>query len=174
MNLTISGHHVEVTPSLKTYVLSKLDRVTRHFDQMVGVTVLLTVENLKEKDLRQKAEVTLHVKGKDIFVQQSEQDLYAAIDLLMDKLDRQVGRHKGRMQQHRKPHFKHALGWPDGTLAEAGEVSAPALPAKRKRTKIRKMGALAPKHERDFFASVGLSGSPCARPVNVPKVTAIA
>jgi putative sigma-54 modulation protein len=71
-------------------VLTKLDRVTRHFDQVVDITVLLTVEKLKEKERRQKAEVTLHVKGKDIFVEQSHEDLYAAIDQLMDKLDRQV------------------------------------------------------------------------------------
>ena len=90
MNLTISGHHLEVTPALREYVLTKLDRVTRHFDQVVDVNVLLTVEKLKEKERRQKAEVTLHVKGRDIFVEQSHEDLYAAIDQLMDKLDRQV------------------------------------------------------------------------------------
>jgi putative sigma-54 modulation protein len=100
MNLTISGHHLEVTPALREYVLTKLDRVTRHFDQVVDVTVLLSVRKLKEKELRQKAEVTLHVKGKDIFVEQSDEDLYAAIDTLMDKLDRQVCRHKDRLQNH--------------------------------------------------------------------------
>jgi putative sigma-54 modulation protein len=100
MNLTISGHHLEVTPALREYVLTKLERVTRHFDQVVDVTVLLTVEKLKEKERRQKAEVTLHVKGRDIFVEQSSEDLYAAIDQLMDKLDRQVMRHKDRLQDH--------------------------------------------------------------------------
>lgn len=100
MNLTISGHHLEVTPSLREYVLTKLDRVTRHFDQVVDVNVLLTVEKQKEKERRQKAEVTLHVKGRDIFVEHSAEDLYAAIDSLMDKLDRQVCRHKDRLQDH--------------------------------------------------------------------------
>ncbi len=100
MNLTISGHHLEITPALREYVLTKLDRVTRHFDQVVGVTVLLTVENLKEKERRQKAEVTVHVKGRDIFVEQSHEDMYAAIDQLMDKLDRQVMRYKDRVQDH--------------------------------------------------------------------------
>jgi putative sigma-54 modulation protein len=100
MNLTISGHHLEVTPALREYVLTKLDRVTRHFDQVVDINVLLTVEKLAEKERRQKAEVTLHVKGKDIFVEQSHEDLYAAIDQLMDKLDRQVCRHKDRLQDH--------------------------------------------------------------------------
>lgn len=100
MNLTISGHHLDLTPSLREYVLTKLDRVTRHFDQVVDITVLLTVEKQKEKERRQRAEVNLHVKGKDIFVETAHQDLYAAIDELVDKLDRQVCRHKDRLQDH--------------------------------------------------------------------------
>jgi putative sigma-54 modulation protein len=100
MNLKISGHHLEVTPALRDYVRSKLERVTRHFDQVVDVNVLLTVENLKEKERRQKAEVNLHVKGRDIFMEQSHEDLYAAVDQLMDKLDRQVCKHKDRIHDH--------------------------------------------------------------------------
>jgi putative sigma-54 modulation protein len=94
MNLTISGHHLEVTPALREYVLTKLDRVTRHFDQVVDINVLLSVEKLKEKERRQKAEVTLHVKGKDIFVKARTQ-LVCRDHGSMDKLDRQVCRHKG-------------------------------------------------------------------------------
>ena len=109
MNLTISGHHLEVTPSLREYVLTKLDRVTRHFDQVVDVNVLLTVEKQKEKDRRQKAEVNLHVKGRDIFVETVHEDLYAAIDQLMDKLDRQVCRHKDRKQDHHHTSLKREL-----------------------------------------------------------------
>jgi putative sigma-54 modulation protein len=67
---------------------------------VVDINVLLTVVKLKEKERRQRAEVTVHVKGRDIFVEQSHEDLYAAIDQLMDKLDRQVCRHKDRMQDH--------------------------------------------------------------------------
>jgi putative sigma-54 modulation protein len=100
MNLTISGHHLEVTPSLREYVLTKLDRITRHFEQVVDINVLLTVEKQKEKDRRQRAEINLHVKGKDIFVETSHEDLYAAIDQVMDKLDRQVCRHKDKLQDH--------------------------------------------------------------------------
>lgn len=100
MNLTISGHHLEVTQALREYVLNKLSRVLRHFDQVVDVNVLLTVEKQKEKARRQRAEVTLHVKGREIFVENSHEDLYAAIDELMDKLDRQVCRHKDRVQDH--------------------------------------------------------------------------
>ena len=100
MNLTISGHHLEVTPALRGYVTSKLDRVTRHFDQMVDVKVLLSVENQKEKDKRQRAECTIRVKGNDLFAESANEDMYAAVDELMDKLDRQVVRHKDKTQSH--------------------------------------------------------------------------
>src|SRR6059058_6229838 len=100
MNLTISGHHLEVTPALRTYVTTKLDRITRHFDQVVDIKVLLTVEKQKEKERRQRAECRIHVKGNDMFAESAHQDLYAALDELVDKLDRQVGRHKDRMQDH--------------------------------------------------------------------------
>jgi len=89
MNLNLSGHHLEVTPAIRTYVQSKLERVTRHFDHVIDAHVILTVEKL-----RQKAEVTLHVRGKELHCESEEQDLYAAIDLLVDKLDRQVLRYK--------------------------------------------------------------------------------
>ncbi len=112
MNLTISGHHLDVTPALREYVLTKLERVTRHFDQVVDINVLLSVEKLKEKERRQKVEVTLHVKGKDIFIEQSSEDLYAAIDQLMDKLDRQVCRHKDKVQDHHHASPKRINGAP--------------------------------------------------------------
>jgi putative sigma-54 modulation protein len=93
MNLTISGHHLEVTPALRNYVTAKLDRITRHFDQVVNVKVLLTVEKQKEKE-GQRAECSIHVKGNDLFAESAHEDLYAAVDDLFDKLDRQVVRHK--------------------------------------------------------------------------------
>ncbi len=98
MNLTISGHHLEVTPALRNYVTTKFDRITRHFDQVVDIRVLLKVEKQKEKERRQRAECRIHVKGNDLFADSSDGDLYAAIDLLVDKLDRQVTEHKGRME----------------------------------------------------------------------------
>ena len=100
MNLTISGHHLEVTPALRTYVTNKLDRIVRHFDQLVDVKVLLTVEKQRAKEGRQKAECNIHVKGSDMFAESSHADLYAAVDELVDKLDRQVVRHKDRVQSH--------------------------------------------------------------------------
>ncbi|MDB5930750.1 MAG: ribosomal protein [Polaromonas sp.] len=100
MNLTISGHHLEVTPALRGYVTSKLDRITRHFDQVVDVRVILAVDNMTEKEKRQRAECNVHVKGRDLFAESSNADLYAAVDELADKLDRQVGRYKTKVQDH--------------------------------------------------------------------------
>lgn len=100
MNLTISGHHLDVTPALRNYVPTKLDRIPRHFDQVVGVKVLLSVENQKEKEKRQHAECSVRVKGSDLFAESAHEDLYAAVDELVDKLDRQVVRHKNRLQDH--------------------------------------------------------------------------
>ena len=94
MNLNVSGHHLEITPALRDYVQDKLGRVTRHFDHVIDAHVVLSVDKL-----RQKAEVTLHVRGKDIHCACEEQDLYAAIDLLIDKLDRQVLKYKGKRQE---------------------------------------------------------------------------
>ena len=107
MNLKISGHHLEVTPALRDYVITKLDRVLRHFDQVIDGNVVLSVDNYKEKDKRQKVEVSLHLKGKDIFVESANGDMYAAIDLLVDKLDRQVVRHKDKVQGHQHDALKH-------------------------------------------------------------------
>lgn len=97
MNLQISGHHIDVTPALREYVENKLDPVVRHFDRVTGVTVILSVEKLS-----QKAEVTLHVPGKDLFAEEIGDDLYAAIDTLFDKLDRQVQKYKQKMQDHHR------------------------------------------------------------------------
>jgi putative sigma-54 modulation protein len=109
MNLTISGHHLEVTPALREYVITKLDRVIRHFDQVIDGTVLLSVDNQKEKDKRQRVEINLRVKGKDLFIESAEADLYAAIDLVVDKLDRKVIQHKDRLQGHQREALKYEL-----------------------------------------------------------------
>lgn len=107
MNLTISGHHLEVTPALRSYVTSKLERVTRHFDQLVDVKVVLSVDNQKEKDKRQRAECRIGVKGNDLFAESAHEDLYAAVDELADKLDRQLARHKEKQQSHNREAVKH-------------------------------------------------------------------
>ena len=97
MNLHISGHHLEITPALRDYVAQKLDRVTEHFDHVIDVNVVLRVEKLK-----QKAEVTVHVRGKDIHVESDDADMYAAIDALVDKLERQVQKFKQKTQDHHR------------------------------------------------------------------------
>jgi len=109
MNLTISGHHLEVTPALRSYVTSKMDRIMRHFDQVVDVKVLLTLENQKEKERRQKAECNIHIKGIALFAESAHEDLYAAVDELVDKMDRQVVRHKDRMQSHHRDVAKRLM-----------------------------------------------------------------
>ena len=100
MNLNLTGVHLDITPAIRAYVVSKLERVNRHFDHVIDVNVVLSVDKL-----RQKAEVTLHVRGKDIHCASEDLDLYAAIDLLVDKLDRQVLKYKDKRQDkgHESP-----------------------------------------------------------------------
>ena len=97
MNLTITGHHLEITTAIRGYVEDKMARITRHFDQVIDVSVILAVEKLQHK-----AEVNLHIPGKDIFVEATDADMYAAIDALADKLDRQVVKHKEKSGNHRE------------------------------------------------------------------------
>lgn len=97
MNLQISGHHLEITPAIHAYVTGKLERVTRHFDNVIDVNVILSVDKLK-----QKAEVTVHLSGKDVYVEVIDEDLYAAVDALVDKLDRQIQKYKQRVQDHHR------------------------------------------------------------------------
>jgi putative sigma-54 modulation protein len=100
MNLTISGHHLEVTPAIREYVQSKLERITRHFDQVIDSHVILAIDNLTQKEKRQKAEINLRVSGKTVHVESAAQDVYAAIDMLMDRLDRQVEKYKTMVKDY--------------------------------------------------------------------------
>lgn len=102
MNLMITGQHLEVTPALKAYVESKLERVIRHFDQIIEIVVVLGIEKPSENGKRQRAEVNLRMKGNTIHLEHFADDLYAAIDGLADKLDRQVLEHKEKIQDHRR------------------------------------------------------------------------
>lgn len=89
MHINVSGHHVEVTPALRDYVNTKLSKLQRHFDNITNTDVTLTVEKLI-----QKAEASVHVAGADLFAACESEDMYAAIDLMTDKLDRQLLKHK--------------------------------------------------------------------------------
>ena len=102
MNLIIHGHHLEVTPALRSYVVDKLARIRRHFDNVIDVDVVLSVDKLQ-----QKAEITLRVRGCSLHAQSVEPDLYASIDVMMDRLDRQVLRHKDRVKDHGHSPLKH-------------------------------------------------------------------
>lgn len=92
MQINISGHHLEVTPALREYVTNKLGKLERHFDSITNTQVTLSVEKL-----RQKAEAKVHVSGADLFAQSEHEDMYAAIDALTDKLDRQILKHKEKL-----------------------------------------------------------------------------
>ena len=95
MQLNVSGHHVEVTEPLREYVESKFERLQRHFDQITNTQVTLIVEKMV-----QKAEATLHISGAEIFAHAESEDMYAAIDALADKLDRQLIKHKQKHRGH--------------------------------------------------------------------------
>lgn len=96
MNLQLTGHHIEITPAIRDYVSTKLQRITHHFDHVIDVSVTLSVEKL-----RRKIEASVHVRGKDIFCESADADMYAAIDSLIDKLDRTVIKHKEKSLEHR-------------------------------------------------------------------------
>lgn len=95
MQLKLSGHHVELTPALRSHVEKKLEKITRHFDQVIDVSCVLTVEKMEHK-----AEATLHVSGGAIHADASEGNMYASIDVLADKLDRAVKKHKEKISDH--------------------------------------------------------------------------
>jgi len=97
MQINLTGHHVDITESLRNYVESKLEKLERHFDQVVDVHVILSVEKL-----RQKAEATVHLSGANVFANDTQEDMYAAIDGLIDKLDRQVKKYKEKLTNHHK------------------------------------------------------------------------
>jgi len=95
MQIDITGHHVDLTPALRTYVHNKFERLERHFEHVTGLHVVLTVEKLQHK-----ADATIEVNGATLFANAIEQDMYAAIDCLTDKLDRQVKKHKEKLTNH--------------------------------------------------------------------------
>jgi len=96
MQVNITGHHVDLTDALRDYVNEKLARLERHFDKVMDVHVILTVEKLN-----QKAEATMHLSGNDIHAEAVTEDMYASIDGLVDKLDRQIVKHKEKVTNHR-------------------------------------------------------------------------
>jgi len=96
MNLHLTGHHLQITPAIRDHVAHKLEKITAHFDHVIDVNVIMTVEKL-----RHKVEATVHLSGKDIFCETSEEDMYVAIDHLVSKLDRAIIKHKEKHLGHR-------------------------------------------------------------------------
>ncbi|WP_308366524.1 MULTISPECIES: ribosome hibernation-promoting factor, HPF/YfiA family [unclassified Microbulbifer] len=96
MQINISGHHVELTDPIRDYCHSKLEKLSRHYDNITNAQVILSVEKLT-----QKAEARVHMNGHDLCATSEDEDLYAAIDALSDKLDRQLKKHKEKLQNHR-------------------------------------------------------------------------
>lgn len=100
MQIEINGRNVEVTQAMRAYVTEKLERLQRHFDNLIGAHVVLRIEKVDHF-----AEATISVGGRtrDIHADAVAEDMYAAIDKLTDKLDRQVRRHKERVKEHNRP-----------------------------------------------------------------------
>ncbi|MFP2770063.1 ribosome hibernation promoting factor [Oceanisphaera sp. KMM 10153] len=94
MQINLTGHHVDITDSLRDYVNSKFSRLERHFDNITNVHVVLTLEKLQ-----QVAEAKIHLSGGEIFANSQHDDMYAALDGLIDKLDRQIIKHKEKLKQ---------------------------------------------------------------------------
>ena len=97
MQINLSGHHVDITPAIRQHVETKFEKLERHFDHMTSIHVILTVE----KD-RHKAEAKIHVSGADLYADEENENMYAAIDSLTDKLDRQVKKHKEKLTDHHR------------------------------------------------------------------------
>lgn len=95
MQVNLTGHHIDVTPALRDYVRGKITRLERHFDHMTDLNCVLTVEKLVHR-----AEATVNVAGGQVFAEATEGDMYAAIDGMIDKLDRQIRKHKEKLTDH--------------------------------------------------------------------------
>lgn len=96
MQINITGHHVDITPALRNYVQEKLQKIERHFSNITNVYVTLTVD----KKFQQKAEAKVNLARGEVYAESESENMYAAIDLLVDKLDRQVVKHKEKMNNH--------------------------------------------------------------------------
>ncbi len=102
MQINVTGHHMDITTALRRYVHEKFGRLERHFTHVIEAHVILTVEKL-----RHKAEASMLVSGNRLFADAVEEDMYAAIDGLVDKLDRQVVKHKEKLKDHHRVEGSH-------------------------------------------------------------------
>lgn len=107
MNLHLTGHHLQITPAIRDYIDSKLERISHHLDRAIDVNIILSVEKLQ-----QKVEATVRIPGKDVFCESTDADMYAAIDSLIDKLERAIRKHreKNLSQRHAEKPSKQQTG----------------------------------------------------------------
>ena len=134
MQINVSGHHLEVTDSIRNYTLEKFERIERHFEHITNIHVILELEKKA-----QKAEATVHIKGGELFADASHDDLYAAIDALVDKLDRQILKHKekkidrpsapSQVTRDGSPAASPPGTSPGAAGRSAGSATCPAAPA---------------------------------------------
>jgi putative sigma-54 modulation protein len=96
MNINLTGRHLEITPAIREHVTTKLGKIKRHFDHVIDINVILSVDKLK-----QKAEATVHLSGKTVFAETDDSNLYVSIDNLVDALDRQILKHKDKNSSRR-------------------------------------------------------------------------
>ena len=106
MRINITGHHLKVTNALRNHVEKKFKRLTKHFEQVINIHVVLTVEKLTHK-----AEASLQVSGSKIFANSNDEGMYAAIDSLVDKLDRQIVKHKEKLKDHHQSEVRHRTNY---------------------------------------------------------------
>ena len=95
MNIQLTGVHLDITPAIREHVMTKMERAIKGADNIIGMNIVLSVEKI-----RHKVEATIQLRGKNLFLEEEDQDLYAAIDLLVDKLNRQLIRHKQKRTDH--------------------------------------------------------------------------
>jgi putative sigma-54 modulation protein len=100
VNLTINSRDLVVTPAMRMHVEHGMEKIHKHFDHMIDATVFFMIDNTTEKALRHTAELTIHLKGREIFAEAQSEDLYHAIDVVVNKLERQVAKHKEKTQDH--------------------------------------------------------------------------
>ena len=125
MNLNLTGNHLEITPAIRDYVVAKLERITRHFDHVIDVSVVLSVNKLQ-----QKIEANLHIRGKDLHAESIEPDMYAAIDALVDKLDRMVLKAKEKRVDGRQQGAdlkRDPAAWAPDAEAQPAAASTPRV-----------------------------------------------
>ena len=100
VNLTINSRDLEVTPAMRMHIENGMEKIRKHFDHMIDATVFFMIDNTTEKALRHTAEMTIHLKGRELYAEAHNEDLYHAIDAVVNKLERQVVKHKEKTQDH--------------------------------------------------------------------------